>query len=193
MENKHEQIRKCRLCHEIKPITDFEIDKRYESGYSTRCKACKTASNTKAARAHYRMAKRAEADKADYNVTVKDIEALFDRFDGHCAYCNDEPIDEGNLNIDHVIPTSFGGSYNIENLIISCASCNAKKGSFPLPEFYYRNKDVFSAVNYATVISYLAFINRMTPTQYKMMIAKEYANYEVNRFNEWCDKAKGVD
>jgi 5-methylcytosine-specific restriction endonuclease McrA len=31
--------------------------------------------------------------------------------------------------IDHIIPVSRGGKNNLENLVLSCQSCNSKKGA----------------------------------------------------------------
>jgi 5-methylcytosine-specific restriction endonuclease McrA len=48
--------------------------------------------------------------------------------DGYqCQYCGTEPgVRE--LNVDHVLPRSRGGRDVWENLVISCRSCNLKKG-----------------------------------------------------------------
>jgi 5-methylcytosine-specific restriction endonuclease McrA len=44
-----------------------------------------------------------------------------------CQYCSRTPP-QRDLNIDHVIPRSRGGQDSWENLVISCRSCNLKKG-----------------------------------------------------------------
>lgn len=31
--------------------------------------------------------------------------------------------------VDHVIPQSFGGTDDLDNLVLACASCNSKKGT----------------------------------------------------------------
>lgn len=44
-----------------------------------------------------------------------------------CQYCSGEPgLRE--LNVDHVLPRSRGGRDTWDNLVISCRSCNLKKG-----------------------------------------------------------------
>jgi 5-methylcytosine-specific restriction endonuclease McrA len=49
------------------------------------------------------------------------------RDDYQCQYCKCRPgIRE--LNIDHVLPRSRGGSDSWDNLVVSCRSCNLKKG-----------------------------------------------------------------
>lgn len=43
-----------------------------------------------------------------------------------CRYCGD--LCEKNYEIDHFVPICKGGRHEIENLVISCPSCNRKKG-----------------------------------------------------------------
>jgi hypothetical protein len=44
-----------------------------------------------------------------------------------CQYCARRPSLR-DLNVDHVIPKSRGGNESWENLVVSCRSCNLKKG-----------------------------------------------------------------
>lgn len=53
-------------------------------------------------------------------------------FDGElrCAYCGTTR----DLGLDHVVPTSRGGSHRLFNLVLACGPCNASKGKgSPLP------------------------------------------------------------
>lgn len=45
-----------------------------------------------------------------------------------CQYCG-RPFPMPQLNYDHVTPRSRGGKTNWENIVTSCLSCNARKGS----------------------------------------------------------------
>jgi 5-methylcytosine-specific restriction endonuclease McrA len=49
------------------------------------------------------------------------------RDEHQCQYCGRRPSVR-DLNIDHVLPRSRGGEDTWENLVISCRSCNLKKG-----------------------------------------------------------------
>lgn len=44
-----------------------------------------------------------------------------------CQYCGKRP-NPRDLNLDHVLPRSRGGADSWENLVVSCRSCNLKKG-----------------------------------------------------------------
>ena len=43
-----------------------------------------------------------------------------------CAYCDADNVD---LNLDHIIPKSRGGSSSLSNLVLSCYECNLIKGN----------------------------------------------------------------
>ncbi len=45
---------------------------------------------------------------------------------GHCTHCH-KPFN--NLEIEHVIPLSRGGSHSTENILASCKGCNMSKGA----------------------------------------------------------------
>lgn len=59
-------------------------------------------------------------------------EYLLEKFQRKCAYC--EKIDIP-LEIEHVIPSSRGGSDRVFNLTIACHKCNQKKGNKTAKEF----------------------------------------------------------
>ena len=50
-----------------------------------------------------------------------------------CAYC-EKPIDS--FEVDHIVAYARGGSCDLENLCVTCQSCNRRKRDTPLPEFY---------------------------------------------------------
>ena len=53
---------------------------------------------------------------------------MYERDDFTCQYCGLHG-DEKELQIDHIIPVSRGGTNDINNLVTSCATCNKKKGA----------------------------------------------------------------
>ena len=58
-------------------------------------------------------------------ISQKPSMSMFYKRDGNkCQYCNSTR----NLTIDHIIPKCRGGQDSWENLVVSCSSCNTKKG-----------------------------------------------------------------
>jgi HNH endonuclease len=48
--------------------------------------------------------------------------------EGNCFFCGKN----AKLNVDHVIPTSRGGTDALSNLLVSCEPCNKKKAAKPI-------------------------------------------------------------
>ena len=53
---------------------------------------------------------------------------------GVCEYCG-KSLSKDEFHLEHKIPISRGGNNEYDNLTISCASCNLKKGSKTMSEF----------------------------------------------------------
>ena len=66
---------------------------------------------------------------------------LFEKQDGLCYYCQ-RPLDPPNMQtgqpsmatIDHVVPTSRGGSYGEK--VLACYACNLAKGNKSAQDFF---------------------------------------------------------
>lgn len=71
---------------------------------------------------------------------------VYAKTNGHCAYCGDNLCEE-DFAVDHVYPRSLGGSNHIDNLMPSCHSCNASKGTKTLDHYrmYLTAKNVTGA------------------------------------------------
>ena len=59
---------------------------------------------------------------------------LYDRFNGHCAYCGRE-IEYKDMQADHVKPLKIGGEDNVENILPACRSCNHYKSTLDVEGF----------------------------------------------------------
>jgi len=54
----------------------------------------------------------------------------------HCCFCKKQ-IEFDNTTIEHILPLSQGGNWDIKNLQLSCSDCNNERGS---ADFYqYRD------------------------------------------------------
>ena len=54
---------------------------------------------------------------------------VWNKTDGHCAYCGNKLDFVSTWHVDHMQPRSRGSADNIENLIASCSDCNIRKGT----------------------------------------------------------------
>jgi hypothetical protein len=61
-------------------------------------------------------------------------EYLLAKWEKQCAYCHTSGVP---LQVEHLVPTSRGGSDRASNLVIACGACNQRKGSRTATEFGY--------------------------------------------------------
>jgi 5-methylcytosine-specific restriction endonuclease McrA len=66
------------------------------------------------------------------DLTPADWAEVLAEFAGCCAYCGES----GRLAQDHVWPLSRGGAHTRRNVVPACGSCNSKKGSSLLAEWF---------------------------------------------------------
>jgi len=59
--------------------------------------------------------------------------ALWVRDKNQCQYCGKHPK-KAERTIDHIVPVSHGGKTTWDNCVLSCLTCNAKKGDKSLKE-----------------------------------------------------------
>lgn len=62
---------------------------------------------------------------------------LWEKTNGHCAYCGVAFVNAREMTVDHLVPKSRGGSENRSNKFPCCARCNRRKRDRPLS--YLRN------------------------------------------------------
>ncbi|WP_369696836.1 HNH endonuclease [Streptomyces sp. XD-27] len=67
-----------------------------------------------------------------YDVSVRDVARLWDRYGRACAYCGES---SASLHQEHVLPISRGGTDGIGNLVPACADCNLAKGDQTITEW----------------------------------------------------------
>ena len=106
----------CQYCHELSGHA-FELPQKRQ-GF-------RLLSGTKRNRTKY--------------TSKKNIRLLLDIQANCCAYC-DKVLDQ--IEVDHVVPLSVGGTNNLENLCLSCPRCNRLAGSKCFASFVDKKKYV---------------------------------------------------
>jgi 5-methylcytosine-specific restriction endonuclease McrA len=76
------------------------------------------------AKAANRRKRRAARHASHGRFTVEEFRELCERYGNKCLACGDT---EAELEADHVVPLTKGGSDNISNIQPLCGSCNGKK------------------------------------------------------------------
>jgi len=72
----------------------------------------------------------------EYKITSQDIDNIINKYNGKCAYCGKPTLN--NYHIDHKLPLSKGGGNEINNLALSCPTCNLSKNDKTDIEFIGR-------------------------------------------------------
>lgn len=74
-----------------------------------------------------------------YEITNTTLIGLHAKYGGKCTYCGTDTVLLANVpngaSVDHYVPRSEGGSYLPNNKVLSCVSCNSRKGMLSLEEF----------------------------------------------------------
>lgn len=72
--------------------------------------------------------------KSRRRLTKSDRQLVYNKMDGHCAYCGCE-IDMRDMQVDHVIPLRKGGEDSLDNMLPACRSCNHYKSTLTVEQF----------------------------------------------------------
>jgi len=134
----------CPSCEQVLPLNGRHFYERSgrSSGFETYCKACS---------ALRRNQTRRNVDGLS-GTEWRFIKALW--LDGGvvaCAYCG-EPTQDPER--DHVQPLDDGGTTTPENVVPACTSCNRRKGSRPVTE-WYPDVDVFDPDRWEKIQTHL--------------------------------------
>ena len=70
-------------------------------------------------------------------------EYMLEKWHRKCAYCG---VTDTQLEIEHIIAKSKGGSNRVSNLTLSCTKCNQKKGSKPIEQFLKKKPDLLKSI-----------------------------------------------
>ncbi|HAA29819.1 MAG TPA: HNH endonuclease [Cyanobacteria bacterium UBA8553] len=70
-------------------------------------------------------------------------EYMLEKWHRKCAYCG---VTDTQLEIEHIIAKSKGGSNRVSNLTLSCTKCNQKKGNKPIEQFLKNKPEVLKLI-----------------------------------------------
>lgn len=129
---------------------------------------------------------------------------LLEKHGRKCFYCDKEV---SNFEVEHRIPKAKGGSNRIDNLTLSCHSCNQKKGTLTAEEFIKQTlptekvtKKLKQLPKEKLLFKYMAHMNATRWTLYNT-IDDKYPNVKMtygyitkyNRINAGLPKAHHID
>jgi 5-methylcytosine-specific restriction endonuclease McrA len=74
---------------------------------------------------------------------IKLFNDIFARDEGRCVYCGIPARRPGRgvkrapdlATLDHVVPRSFGGPLNRDNIVLACSACNNERGTMDAQGF----------------------------------------------------------
>lgn len=70
-------------------------------------------------------------------------EYMLEKWHRKCAYCG---VTDTQLEIEHIIAKSKGGSNRVSNLTLSCTKCNQKKCCKPIEQFLKKKPDLLKSI-----------------------------------------------
>jgi hypothetical protein len=91
--------------------------------------------------------------------------AIKDQWDNRCVFCDQPPIDNSSLTIDHLRPRSKGGEDISSNCLPACLEHNQSKGSSDWQP-WFRSQSFYDKVREAKIIYWLR--HSRVPTQLEL-------------------------
>ena len=121
LETETGPVKFCRGCMTVKPVGKFAL-KGLRSHRKSKCEECLAP--------YYASKNRDRKDKKKESILEHVIVA-----GGYKCYLCEIDVSDGSYQIDHKTPRCRGGSNRLENLGLSCISCNQLKGLLTEEEF----------------------------------------------------------
>ncbi len=145
----------CRRCGETKPLNEMGRDSRYKDGVGTICKSCAVKRERARYDSDYHVYKWHRRRAARYGtgtyLTCEEFTTIRTAPDRECVYCGSRE----NIGIDHVRPLQHGGPNVKWNIVHACRTCNSRKSSRTVIEFY-EMESAFTRERFDALIAYMA-------------------------------------
>lgn len=102
---------------------------------------------------HEKARRRKAKERGNHVVRVSTIQIRqrFQQFDSCCAYCGLETIE---LQAEHFLPISKGGTHVLSNILPACKACNYSKSDHD-PELWYRQQPCFTEQRWRRILRVL--------------------------------------
>ncbi|NSL51712.1 HNH endonuclease [Calidifontibacillus erzurumensis] len=186
----NEETRQCRICGQIKPLDQFEKDKRQPGGITNRCAACKYSYyetlRGRANRAYHNAKERAEKFGVKNDLSFEQVIKLFEVFDG-CSYCGCLESDGEPIELEHIVSMSRGGANSLDNVLRACRRCNTRKSDKPLVTFFLENEE-FTDDHMAGIIYYLSMMRGVPKEQVIAELVDAHAHYTAEMMFKQLDR-----
>ena len=102
-------MKECSKCKEVKPYTEYTVDREKKDGYRTMCRPCSKSSRL----------------QSTYGISLEEYQEKLEEQKGQCAICGSQVVDSlgRSLAVDHNHETG-----EVRGLL--CSNCNLGIGSF---------------------------------------------------------------
>jgi hypothetical protein len=105
-------MKKCKLCNQVKELSEFQKNSRYKDGYYKHCKKC-----------HYEEYGRAAHFRRSYGITQEDFDILLKKQNYKCYACG---FVQGSFKTDRLFVDHCHSTGKIRGLL--CQGCNIALG-----------------------------------------------------------------
>lgn len=159
----------CRRCGETKPYAELSRDAKYKDGVRPLCKVCAAKRDRARYDSDYHVFKwhrlRATLHGTGTFITCEEFTAIRKAPGRECVYCGSTE----RLGVEHVRPLQHYGPNTRWNVVTACHSCNSRKRSRTIIEFY-EMEPAFTRERFDALIAYMAEHNGCTPEHMRWLL-----------------------